>query len=85
MPRGEGWGGGAGADVRSVSITGICILSPLLWRSARAQAAQPGLLIPRPKPMATIAQKRILLPNKVPLGQDKLGKEGGPGKPFFSH
>ena len=40
-----------------------------------AQTAQPGLLIPRPKPMATIAQKCILLPSQVPLGQDKLGKE----------
>ena len=31
--------------------------------------------------MATIAQKRILLPSQVSLGQDKLEKEGGPGKP----
>ena len=75
MPRSGGWGRGCRSRCEECEHIRICILSPLLWKSARAQTAQPGLLIPRPKPMATIAQKCILLPSQVPLGQDKLGKE----------
>lgn len=77
----QGWGAGGGCRSRYEECEHLSSLISLLWRSARAQTAQPGLLIPRPKPMATIAKRTYF--SQVPLGQDKLEKEGGLGNLVF--